>query len=36
MAPEKTIGFIGGGEMAWAMVCGFISGEGLFLLNVIQ
>jgi len=28
MAPEKTIGFIGGGEMAWAMVCGFISGEG--------
>lgn len=28
MNQERKIGFIGGGEMAWAMAVGFISGKG--------
>ena len=31
MSQERKIGFIGGGEMAWAMAVGFISGKGSFL-----
>ena len=32
MSQERKIGFIGGGEMAWAMAVGFISGKGSFFL----